>query len=149
MTDPRVEEIRQRNQNRTQGEWARQAYWFNCEPGEPDYYISIDGSIRELYSSEDAEFIAHAPSDIDYLLQIADAWESLRNGPLEKPKRASKGQLIRSCHPSHFRAGEWAAIKEVFPVDNVEMYLVEFGDGVKAFWRVDDELAEYEFEEPK
>ncbi len=78
MTD-RIEEIKARRAAATKGTWVHQSYdndeeydgkWFWLDRiARPDNEMN---ALVHVSNSDDAEFIAAAPGDIDYLLQLVE-----------------------------------------------------------------------------
>lgn len=79
--------IRSRLAAATPGQWKRTGPWQPCEPKLlklPDQYSSVahaDGNIADIWPWTDhvanAEFIAHAPEDVAYLLALVDRYRDV------------------------------------------------------------------------
>lgn len=54
-------------------------------------------------------------------------------------------RYIRSHHPYQFRPGEWAEILCTVEQDGRMCWLVEFTDGKRDLWVIEDSVADYEF----
>jgi len=83
--DKRIEEIKKRNKNRTQGVWRRE-YPRNIFAES----VGKDIAVVNFRCDKDVDFIAHAPEDIDYLI-----------AEIERLEKENRILLFGSCWRNH------------------------------------------------
>jgi hypothetical protein len=60
---------------------------------------------------------------------------------------AAKAAEVRQTHPSGFRSGTWARVLTIVESYGRDCWLVEFSDGARDWWPIDDADAGYEVRE--
>ena len=67
--------------------WKLADYWFNCDSGEPDCHIEIDGKVCEILDHTDGELIVHYRSSAPLL---AKAYKDLQIKMAANPEALAK-----------------------------------------------------------
>lgn len=96
MNDARIAAIRERLASRTPGEWKHETLWTGHQADDVEHLVAtgnheaiaiarwIENRVVDGLHPHDAEFIAHAPQDIEYLLSL-----------LSPPQREGDGERLQ------------------------------------------------------